>query len=593
MKEKSKARKEHARDAFKECVHVYYQQPFGRLNSKQLSEGLTRFFIEEIHNRLASPISQDDFDIAYVDAAGDLGVDFIYRDNETVLILQTKYLAEGKPVSQAEIQHFQTIFNRITDARFKQNSKLADALSEIDIEHDRFILKFITLGDIVGQAKQQAELSPDLPEGLADRCEFQFFDSSLLTDELRNAKSLSAGIPGDSELVAAGKRGRRSPIIELEHEEFPSCVIVVEAPQLIQLYQRYRDALFTLNIRNYLGNTATNKLLMQTLKQEPGHFFYYNNGISCLAETIQVEGDRVIATGLQVINGAQTIRSLAKASKGLKGIASTKDVLLLVRITSAATQYGAEGRFRDQIVRFNNTQNTIKASDFRSNDPIHTDIKRRFSEHRWMGKKVVYVPKRTDPAAHRGDKTIPIEEYAKVVYSFMRDPVRFSSSTAFLFDDSESGGYKYVFGDGQEAWTTIPESEFRLRAAIWWLAEAFGDELKKEKKTATDSVIKAALERKWMILFVSRMVLERSYQGDEYKAELQKLYKGDWEFRKGSVGEWIAELYESSKEILLWNYREAMKKPGFVHRNWMRDTDTIRTLENFVQTAPIRMVRRQ
>lgn len=61
MKEKSKARKEHARDAFKEYVQVYYEQPFGKLNSKQLSEGLTRFFIEEIHNRLASPISQDDF----------------------------------------------------------------------------------------------------------------------------------------------------------------------------------------------------------------------------------------------------------------------------------------------------------------------------------------------------------------------------------------------------------------------------------------------------------------------------------------------------------------------------------------------------
>lgn len=508
-------------------------------------------------------------------------------------MLQTKYLGEGKSVPLGDIQHFQTIFDRLLDSRFQQNSRLAEALAEIDLEHDRFILEFITLGEISGQARQQAETDPALPKaGLGERCDFQFLDGSQLTDELRNARSLAAGIPGKCELIPAGKRGKRSPIIELEHDKYPSCVVVVEATQLVQLYQQYRDSLFTLNIRNYLGSTATNKLLMASLREEPANFYYYNNGIACLAEHLEVSTDRVVATGLQVINGAQTVRSLAKAARGPNGFESLRGALVLVRITRAATQYGAEGRFRDHIVRYNNTQNVIKVSDFRSNDPIHADLKKRFAEQRWRGKRVVYVPKRTDPTVHRGDVTIPVEEFAKVVYSFLRDPIAFSSRSSFLFDDGDSGGYRVVFGDGHEVWTTIPDSEFRLRSAIWWISVAFSEQLRADKRVTDDNVVKAALERKWVLLFVARLVLERSYDGDSYKAELQKIYKGDWEYNVGSVGRWIAQLYTRAKEILVWNYSEATLRTGFVHRNWMRDETTIQSLQRYIKTAPIPSVRR-
>ncbi len=48
---------------------------------------------------------------------------------------------------------------------------------------------------------------------------------------------------------------------------------------------------------------------------------------------------------------------------------------VLVRVTEIAESYGSGGKIREQITRFNNTQNTIKLSDFRSNDPVQSQSK--------------------------------------------------------------------------------------------------------------------------------------------------------------------------------------------------------------------------
>jgi hypothetical protein len=161
-----------------------------------------------------------------------------------------------------------------------------------------------------------------------------------------------------------------------------------------------------------------------------------------------------------------------------------------------------------------------------------------------------------------------------------------------LFNESESGGYSWVFGDGKEVWTTVPEAEFRLRSAIWWLSRAFGDQMRIDKKHSSDTQEKAALERKWLILFVARLVLERSYGGDSYKQELAKTYKGDWEFRRGPVGEWFGNLYDVAKEVLVWNYKQAAKTSHFTHRNWVRDSSTVAALQNYVADAPIRFAKK-
>jgi hypothetical protein len=423
---------------------------------------------------------------------------------------------------------------------------------------------------------------------LLDRTRIEYLDESLLTEELRAALSLDSGIPSRHELVAAGQRGRRSQIVKVDSGEYPSYVMVVHASQLVQMYQQAKDSLFTTNIRNFIGNTQTNKGIMKTARQDPLHFFHFNNGIACLARKVEPNEaeDRLITEGIQVINGAQTVKSLFRASQ----LTSTlPDPLVLVRITEVSKGYGEQGRFTNDVIRYNNTQNVIKASDFRSNDPIQIDLHQKFAKHTRFGKAVDYAPKRTD-SRKTNSTVIRLEEFAKVIYSFLCDPIQFSGSTSYLFDDSEKGGYRYVFGDGQQVWTTMPDEEFKLRSAIWWMADAFAPQIKNDRANASDATEKAALERKWFIFFASRLVLERSFGADKYTTQLVRHWRGEWKLSEGSGGQWFKQLYDLAKQSVVYVYKQAAKQKTFVHRNWMRSADTVTSLKEFIIEAPFSVI---
>jgi hypothetical protein len=581
-------RKPAFRAAFREYVREELGEDLGRLSDKQRSWALVRYYMGNIHNRLRTFVSEDELEEGHVDGANDLEVDLIHRDNGNVLIVQAKHRQEGSSEQGKDIEHFQSVLGRLTDTSFKKNSKLHDALAEIDFDNDSFELRYITLGRVEGQAKEQASKGATLPTHLKkieDRVQFEVLDEAGLTDELRNALSMEAGIPGKWELFTHGPRGRRSSVVEIDAGGHRSVVLVVAASQIVEMYKKFRDSLFTVNIRNYIGNTATNKGIIDTARKDPAHFFHFNNGVSCLAKalTVSESGDRIEVEGLQVINGAQTVKALFKARDAWKP--GDETALVLMRVTAVPKGYGVGREFGNDVIRFNNTQNVIRVSDFRSNDPIQNDLRAKFDNLTRRGKRADYIPKRTDKIR---SNAIPIrmEDFAKTVYSFLRDPIAFSGNSSFLFDDSEGGGYRYVFGDGKQVWATMPESDFKLRAAIWWMAEVFGERRKRDRTSAKDPAELGALERKWMLLYVLKLILERSFGGESYKGHLSRFYRGEWNLGEGPDGKWFAELYEKAKGAIVYVYGEAMKRDGFIHRNWMRSPETLRDLSDFVKRAP-------
>ena len=279
--------------------------------------------------------------------------------------MQCKYFNERSGPDLKDILHFQNVFDRIADVNFtKRGARLRDKLGESDFENDTFILRFVCLGKIAGQAADQIAKPlrfPDKLKTIEDRVTVEYLDENALTQELRNALSQSAGISGVSSIVTAGLRGKRTSVIQVQNETHPSYVMVVPAMQIVQLYKNSsaRDSLFTLNIRNFIGRTQTNKNIVKTARTRPNDFFYFNNGISCLARkvTLAESGDRIEAEGLQIINGAQTVKALVKAAEGHH---LDPEPSILVRITEISRGYAAEGAFTTDITRFNNTQNVIK-----------------------------------------------------------------------------------------------------------------------------------------------------------------------------------------------------------------------------------------
>ena len=60
----------------------------------------------------------------------------------------------------------------------------------------------------------------------------------------------------------------------------------------------------------------------------------------------------------------------------------------------------------------------------------------------------------------------------------------------------------------------MPAEAFRLRSAIWWIAEEFNRKLVDDRRLTENKIERASLERKWFIINAARLVLQRKY-GEE------------------------------------------------------------------------------
>ena len=310
-----------ARDEFVRFAEGFLHQKNGKLTTVQQSYALTYFYIKEIHNRLKAEISDDDLELAVVDAANDLGCDLIHRDDNHVLFLQVKYRGEGAKESPEAITHFQSILKRVGDPALKGNERLLDRLNEIDWKNDSFSFVFVTLGKIENQARKLSEQAAVYPENLRDleqRSEWIYYDEQSLNEELRSAHSLERG-PSERthSLYPVGTKGQRgSSIIQVNADQFRSFIMALDARQIIGAYEALgRDSLFSLNIRNFIGNTSTNKNIVKTAREAPDRFFLFNNGISCICKELKISENQIDVSGLQVINGAQTVKALFNAGR--------------------------------------------------------------------------------------------------------------------------------------------------------------------------------------------------------------------------------------------------------------------------------------
>jgi AIPR protein len=571
-----------ARDELIRVTEKELETKFGTMNVKQQSVAATKFYLREIRNPVSTAIAEEDVAFGIVDGANDLGCDFIYRDDGHVLIVQSKYRTPSSTESNSDISHFKSILKRFRDPNHKPNKPLQDAISEIDWEADTFELVYVCFSRLGDQAlviaEQQADYPSDVPE-IEDRCDWRFLDESELNVALRSARNFQSGVSEKPyTLYPLGDKGQRgaASVISVDAGQHRSYVMTLDANQLVNAYKALgRDAIFSLNIRNFIGNTSTNKEIIRSAQTAPENFYLFNNGISCLATGVTVSEKSVLVTGFQVINGAQTVKALVHVDKSKKWAAQIPCVL--VRVTEIKEGYGPGGKIREQITRFNNTQNTIKISDFRSNDPVQVALKEQFAAIPRRGRKVAYLPKRTDRVPPQTE-IVRLEEFAKSVYAFLFDPTEFTGSTSFLFDDSKAGGYTKVFGDETHVWERMPDDEFELRAAIYWIAQDFGAHLRVAREAEKDADARASLERKWLLIFATATTFRYYYPGDEFKNQLRKLHKGDWSLASGMIdkrSQILTRVFQSAKSGVTTAYKNSKKtNPNFEHRKWIRSKDT-------------------
>ncbi|MFF8437365.1 AIPR family protein [Streptomyces bacillaris] len=144
------------------------------------------------------------------------------------------------------------------------------------------------------------------------------------------------------------------------------------------LYERYAQHgadLFSPNVRDYLGSRRSqsniNNGIQETVRNEPANLWAYNNGITALVHSFNLDADSLEITGLGIVNGAQTTGAIG--SVPAEKIGDESHVLTrFIRCDDPETVRN--------IVRFNNRQNPTQASDFRSNDGIQRRLVQEFQK---------------------------------------------------------------------------------------------------------------------------------------------------------------------------------------------------------------------
>lgn len=163
--------------------------------------------------------------------------------------------------------------------------------------------------------------------------------------------------------------------------DYAMAVIPGEALRFI--YEKYGARLLEANVRSFLSVTGkVNKGIRDTLKNAPGRFMAYNNGIVIVADEVHLGHTENGAPGIlwlkgmQIVNGGQTTASIYFTKKK-----SPEVDLRLVRVPSkiivlrSQDPSGEEALISD-ISKFANSQNAVKLSDLSANKPFHVEMER-------------------------------------------------------------------------------------------------------------------------------------------------------------------------------------------------------------------------
>lgn len=380
------------------------------------------------------------------DGFDDCGIDSVHFDRatSTLYFCQSKYHRDGKgSISQGDILKFISGCKKLLNLDFtglnaKHQAKLSE-VREAVLNTDVSIRLLICHTGVDSLAQE--------PETELQRFVEEINNPSpVMTSEVLSQSDLYS-------LVQAGhQRADISLTISLSNwgflaEPFEAYYGNVAARDIYQWWQQHESNLLIRNIRNFKGRTDVNDALVSTIKGEPSHFWYFNNGIILLCNSVKkaVLGgsgrDSAIfeCSGVSVVNGAQTVGSIGRSADSIEEI--DEGARVHVRLVSLEN---CPAEFDQRMTRATNTQNRIEGRDFAALDP---NQRRLASEFYLDGLRYAYKSGEPEPLPHEGctltEATIALAcSHSNVAYS-----TQVKNQIGRIFDDLSSPPYTDLFND--------------------------------------------------------------------------------------------------------------------------------------------------
>lgn len=320
------------------------------------------------------------------------------------------------------------------------------------------------------------------------------------------------------------------------------------ARDLVNLGGLESQELFAWNVRQTLGKTKVNKAIAESVGRVDEHknFMLYHNGLTVLAETVELSDDRrsLRISGYNVVNGCQSLSTLFENRHRL-----TDDLRLLARVIKLAPHE----ELATKITRHSNNQNSVSARDLQSNSTIQRRIQQEFRDV--YGDALGYEIKRGESMT--AAETITNEAAAKLLLAFDLEQPWACHQSYRLFDELHSE----IFGR--------PEVSAPRIAAL----KAIGDAIDESLNGLTSRLFAGYSLTRYFVLYLFKRALVADEEGAAFSRDPGPLMEEVGADGLKAIASTIvadllvdldAELSERAEEGHVFDYKRDLKSPSAV-----------------------------
>jgi hypothetical protein len=387
---------------------------------------------------------------AVTDGFHDNGIDAILFDqnNDTVIIVSSKWSDDGTKSFDADSSG--SLVTGIRDLllarfdRFNAKTKTKSAEVRAALYSERPI-KF----SIITAHTGVQPIAPFVKRKIDDLLE-ELNDTVQIAD---NINFDQAGIYG---LITSESRPQKIKLqISLKdwgviERPFLAYYGRVHVTEISQWWTEHGNALFTENLRLFYFNSDVNDALSRTLSSQPENFWYFNNGITVICDTLSKapvgSPGRLIGLftcqGTNIVNGAQTVGTIGNSvvAAAPSGAEEAEGSWVQVRIISLEK---CPPDFARAITRAANLQNAVGNREFAAMDPVQHRLATDFALDK---RRYVYKQGESDPKGEEGCDIVEATQ-ALACASSIALTVQVKREIGALWADTNRAPYTDLFND--------------------------------------------------------------------------------------------------------------------------------------------------
>lgn len=386
------------------------------------------------------------------DGTGDNGIDAVYFDpgEKNCFLVQTKWISTGNGSIEVGDAH-----KFIQGVRDLLNNDLSKFNAKMQVHAQKV---FAALSD--SSARFTLVLAYTGEQPLSEPAERPLRE--FLSEMNSPTEVMALRILNQAELHTIVASGATADAVDLEvmlHDWG-----MVEKPYLayyghvavsdIATWGTYGSRLTTKNLRQFRGLTDVNESIANTLGGSPENFWYFNNGITILCESLRKkplggsnnDTGTFECKGASVVNGAQTVGTIVDVSRS--NSQAIQSARVLVRLVSLEN---CPAGFAEEITRAANTQNRIERRDFAALDPNQ----KRLRTELYLENQKEYVYQ-TGEQPPQGDTGCTLDEAAIALACQQPDItlcVQAKREVGMLYEDITKAPYTIIFNKGTTART--------------------------------------------------------------------------------------------------------------------------------------------